>query len=114
MLLAVSLSPLALNTSHAARSKAQSVDEKAETSGTFYLSEKEPTKHLPLGGKTGIVKVNNIGPAGLVIKNSKNHMTLGANSQASLAFEGDTDLSVSSSGQSRETDGSFEVFISRE
>ena len=51
MLLAVSLSPLALNTSHAARSKAQSVDEKAETSGTFYLSEKEPTKHLPLGGK---------------------------------------------------------------
>ena len=77
MLLAVSLSPLALNTSNAARSKAQSVDEKAETSGTFHLSEKEPTKHLPLGGKTGIVKVNNIGPAGLVVKNSKNHNDFG-------------------------------------
>jgi hypothetical protein len=89
MLLAVFLSPLALNTSHAAGSKTQSVDEKAETSGTFHLSEKEPTKHLPLGGKTGIVKVNNIGPAGLVVKNSKNRMTLGATSQASLAFEGD-------------------------
>jgi hypothetical protein len=114
VLLAVSLSALALDVSNAAGSRTQSADGKAQMSGTFHLSEKEPTKHLSLRGKTGIVKVNNVGPAGLVVRNSKNNMTLAANSHASLTFEGDTDLSVSTSGESRETDGSFEVILSHE
>ena len=114
MLLAVSVPALVLSASNAAGSRTQSADGKAQMSGSFHLSEKGPTKHLSLRGKTGIVKVDNIGPAGLVVRNSKNNMTLAANSHASLTFEGDTDLSVSPSGESRETDGSFEVIVNHE
>jgi hypothetical protein len=56
----VSLSALPGNAPKAGNARAQSADEKPETSGTFHLSDKEPTKHLSLRGKTGIVKINNM------------------------------------------------------
>ncbi len=114
LLVAVSMSALAMNMSKAAGTQVRSTGHNADQSGTFHLSENEPTKHLALQGKTGVLKINNIGPAALVVKNSRNNMTFDANSHASLTFEGDTDLSVSTFGHSRETDGSFEVFINHE
>ena len=83
--------------------------DRTELSGTFHLNDKDPGKHLALRGKTGIVKINNIGPAGLVVRNSRNRVTLGANTRMELVFEGDTDLSVSRDDRTHRTDGSFEV-----
>lgn len=110
-LLFISLSPFLGNAPDTGNASKQSANEKSETSGTFQLSEKEPTKRLSLHGKTGIARINNIGPAGLTVKNSLNNMTLGANTHADLNFEGDTDLSVATSASSRQTHGTFEILV---
>jgi hypothetical protein len=110
-LLLISISALPGNAPKGGNALPQSADEKPETSGTFHLSDKEPRKHLSLRGKTGIVKINNIGPAALAVKNSLNNVTLGANTQMNLTFEGDTDLSISRSGSRRQANGTFEICV---
>jgi hypothetical protein len=91
--------------------RAQLKDAQADPnlSGGFHLSETQPTNRLVLSGEKALVKIRNIGPASLVVVNSMNNVTLGANSTFELRFDGDTTLSIDRSESSHQTDGTFEV-----
>ena len=102
-----------LLTAGEANTQFRDLREETELSGTFHLFQKEPAKRLAFPGKTGILKIKNIGPAGLVVRNSSNNVTLGADTEFDSAFEGETVLSVSVSGADCQTDGTFEVLIKK-
>lgn len=60
-------------------------------------------------GATAILKIHNVGPAGLVVKNSRNEMSLAAHTELDVVFDGETTLSILTSASNRQTDGMYEV-----
>jgi hypothetical protein len=80
-----------------------------DSAGSFHLSVHEPTKRLSLQGKTGTLKIYNAGPAGLLVRNRQNNMTLGAHSTFDTTIDGETVLSIVGSAPDDRTDGTFEI-----
>ncbi|HTD61485.1 MAG TPA: hypothetical protein VK679_12585 [Gemmatimonadaceae bacterium] len=78
-------------------------------SGTFHLSRSTPTLCLTHDGMAGILKVHNTGPANLVVRNTRNNMSLAPNSEIQIAFDGETLLSISPQRADTLTDGTYEV-----
>jgi bla regulator protein BlaR1 len=80
-----------------------------DSAGSFHLSVSEPTKRLSLQGKTGTLRIYNAGPAGLLVRNRQNNMTLGAHSTFDTTIDGETVLSIVGSAPDDRTDGTFEI-----
>ena len=78
-------------------------------SGTFHLTQTEPTRRLASCGKARTIAIYSAGPADLVVKNRSNNVTLGARSRDDLVCEGPTALSLSGSGPDDHTNGTFEL-----
>jgi CubicO group peptidase (beta-lactamase class C family) len=93
----------------AAHAQIRERSQESAQSGTFHLSQTEPVKRLAFSGRTGIVRINNFGPAALAVSNKSNNVTLGAHSRFDLTFDGETILAVSSSAATQTTDGTFEI-----
>jgi hypothetical protein len=87
--------------------------EVAQFSGRFHLSESEPPRCLTLHGEAGTLTIHNGGPAGLHVKNSRNDITVAANSELRIVFDSATVLSVVPSASSHETDGTYQVRFDR-
>lgn len=80
-----------------------------DSAGSFHLSVQEPTKRLSLQGKAGTIRIYNAGPAGLLVRDRQNNVTLGAHTTLETTFDGETFLSIAGSAPDDRTDGTFEV-----
>lgn len=76
---------------------------------SFSFTKTELGKRVVVRGKPGVVKITNNGPAGIVVKNGKNSMVLGAHTHAELDYQGETVITINPSDTQDHTSGTLET-----
>ena len=56
----------------------------------FHLTKAEPEKQVVFRGDPGVLRITNTGPARIIVRNSKNNLTLGVATQAEIDHEAET------------------------
>ncbi len=73
----------------------------------FHFTKAEPEKQVVFRGDPGVLRITNTGPARIILRNSKNNLTLGVATQAEIDHDGETVVTMDLSDPNDHTSGTM-------